>query len=224
MPKPNDKMNHGQLKDYIKTHGLNKGKSKDRILMGHKKPLMVSKLKAAGHWEGGAAAHPKKKAAPEAKHPKGKKKATMTKTLMNYDMDVSKLIGEKVEKIKKKEKKGKAATKIQAAARGRRERKDEETWYMEGFGLGGGYDSDREWDSDEEEPEYGADMPYLEGWEHEDTTSMGMETWTKSMTKREALEHSRAHEHLEGAVDLYKRRSYAEQDEPFMQLWNNPFD
>lgn len=49
MPKPNDKFTLAQMKDYIKKHNLNKGKNK--ILLGHKKPLMVSKLKNAGHWE-----------------------------------------------------------------------------------------------------------------------------------------------------------------------------
>ena len=72
MPKPHDGMNHGQLKDYIKSHGLNKGKN--RILMGHKKPLMVEKLKAAGHWEGAKKAGAKKAEPKKAPKKKGKKK------------------------------------------------------------------------------------------------------------------------------------------------------
>ena len=53
MPKPNEKFTLAQMKDYIKQHNLNKGKN--RILLGHKKPLMISKLKEAGHWEGNGA-------------------------------------------------------------------------------------------------------------------------------------------------------------------------
>jgi hypothetical protein len=228
MPKPNDKMNHGQLKDYIKSHELNKGKN--RILMGHKKSLMVSKLKAAGHWESGKP-HKKdktpfvgKSVATKAKptyKPKPKKKATMTKVLMNYDMDVSAKIGGKVKKIK-------AATKIQAATRARARRRPQRHEYtMRGWELGGG-DDDSMWrgdseEDDDEEMSYGARMPYLEGWEHDYTNVQGLEWWTKTMTEDEAEAHAYEWgEPMQAHTDLYREGEGYNADR--IQLWEDPFD
>ena len=242
MPKPNDKMNHGQLQDYIRTHGLNKGKNK--ILVGHKKPLMVEKLKAQGHWETKKAKPKPKLKAPkttpskikmsvkpygagktEFKKPKkaapkkaAPKKATMTKVLMNYDMDVSEKIGRKVKKVK-------AATKIQAAARGRAGRRGETYEYtLKGFGLGGGYDDDEYIDSDDSADEipYGGTQPFLEGWEHDYTNTMGMEWWIKTMTEREAEIHRREYEdEIEDYAAFYREGSGY--DDPQIHLWTDPF-
>jgi hypothetical protein len=46
MPKPNEKFTVKQMKDYIRTHSLNK-----KIKLTQKKADLISALKKEGHWE-----------------------------------------------------------------------------------------------------------------------------------------------------------------------------
>ena len=62
MPKPNEKFTVAQMKDYIRTHSLNK-----KIRLTQRRADLISSLKKEGHWEGSS---PVKKATPKKATPK----------------------------------------------------------------------------------------------------------------------------------------------------------
>jgi len=101
MPKPNDSYSVKQMKDYIRTHKLNK----PDVKLGMKRQELINGLQKLGHWDSKSTkptSSSKKPTKPKPKptkpkpkpKPKTKPKTTTTKALQDMPLDVGSKISE----------------------------------------------------------------------------------------------------------------------------------